>query len=93
MTEFRREWETRTQASPQTVRYQVLTSRLEQDGVDYLTYGIQCLGDWNGDWVQMDAIEDVSFQRENVVKIVDLFNRLQLSSLHFREAVLDCVNA
>ena len=93
MTEYRREMEDEMQASARAVRYQVLTSRLEHDGVDYLTYGIQCMGDWEGAWVQMDVIEDVSFQRENVVHLTDLFNRMQLSHLHFREAVLDCVNA
>ena len=93
MTEYRREIENGIQPSPQSVRYQVLTSRLEHDGVDYLTYGIQCMGDWEGAWVQMDAVQDVSFQRENVDRLADLFNRMQLSPLHFREAVLDCVNA
>lgn len=85
--------ESQVQSAPRAVRYQVLTSRLEQDGVDYLTYGIQCMGDWKGDWVQMDAIQDVSFQRDNVAYLTDLFNRLQLSPVHFRDAVLDCVNA
>ncbi len=93
MTEYRREKEERMQEAPRVVRYQILTSRLEQDGVDYLTYGIQCLGDWKGDWIQMDAIEDVSFQRESVVFLTNLFNRLQLSPIHFRDAVSDCVNA
>lgn len=93
MTEYRREMEDRVQASPRAVRYQLLTSCLEQDGVDYLTYGIQCMGDWSGHWVQMDAVQDISFQRENVVRLADLFNRCQLSPVHFRDAVLDCVNA
>lgn len=93
MTECRREMVNGMQTFPRTVRYQVLTSRLEHDDVDYLTYGIQCMGDWEGAWVQMDAVQDISFQREDVVRLTDLFNRLQLSPVHFRDAVLDCVNA
>ena len=93
MTEYRREMENGVQTSPRSVRYQVLTSRLEHDGVDYLTYGIRCMGDQGGHWLQLDAVPDMFFQRENVVHLTDLFNRLQLSPVHFREAVLDCVNA
>ncbi|MBR3751826.1 MAG: hypothetical protein IKK50_01690 [Ruminiclostridium sp.] len=93
MTEYRLVKEERMQASPQAVRYQVLTSHQEMDGVDYLTYGIQCLGNWSGSWVQMDAVEDLSFQRNRVARLTELFNRRQLSPVHFRDAVLDCVNA
>ena len=93
MTEQRLERDVHLNSSPRAVRYQILTSHQKLDGVEYLTYGIQCMGDWTGDWVQMDAISDVSFQRESVVHLTELFNRLQLSPVHFREAVLDCVNA
>ena len=79
--------------SPQTIRYQVLTSHQELDGVSYLTYGIQCMGSRSDGWVQLDAVKDVSFQRDSAVFLADLFNRLQLSPVHFRDAVLDCVNA
>ena len=79
--------------APRAVRYEILTSHLFQDGVDYLTYGIRCMGDREGTWVQMDAVADISFQRESVAELADLFNRRQLSHFHFRDAVLDRVNA
>lgn len=93
MTEYRFSKENQEQTSPRSVRYQILASHQELDGVSYLTYGIQCLGNRAGRWVQMDAVEDLSFQRDFVARLIERFNRLQLSPVHFRDAVLDCVNA
>ncbi len=78
---------------PRALRYEILTSRLTQDGVDYLTYGIRCMGDREGTWVQLDAVQDISIQREVVADLADLFNRRNLSALHFREVIWDRVNA
>lgn len=78
---------------PYTVRYQAVCSRVKGGTDEYLTYGLQCLGDWKGTWIQMDVIEDVSPSRDNVVRLASRFNALHLSPLHFRDVVLDCVNA
>lgn len=58
----------------------------------YCTYGLECLGECRGTWVQMDVIEDVSPSRENVLFLAERFNTLGLSPLHFRDAVLDSLN-
>lgn len=85
--------ESRETTVPHAVRYEILTSRLTQDGVDYLSYGIRCMGNREGTWVQLDAVQDISFQREVVADLADLFNRRNLSVLHFREVIWDRVNA
>ena len=41
----------------------------------------------------MDVIRDVSPSRENVLVMASRFNDLALSPLHFRDAVLDSLNA
>ena len=38
------------------------------------TYGLECLGECRGTWVQMDVIEDVSPSRENVLFLAERFN-------------------
>ena len=40
----------------------------------------------------MDVIEDVSPNRDSVLHLANRFNHLQLSPLHFRDAVLDSVD-
>lgn len=76
----------------QGVRYQTVCS-LRQDAPEvYCTYGLECLGECRGTWVQMDVIEDVSPSRENVLFLAERFNTLGLSPLHFRDAVLDSLN-
>lgn len=79
-------------SAPTTVRYQTVCTLVKEGAQDYLTYGLQCLGDCMGTWIQMDVIEDVSPSRDNVLLLADQFNHLQLSPLHFRDAVLDSVN-
>ena len=93
MTEQRLEREVWMNSSPRVVRYEILTSYQTLEGVEHLTYGIQCMGDWKGQWHPIDSIADISVQRANVVRLTEQFNRLQLSPVHFREVVLDCVNA
>ena len=67
-------------------------SPLEDNPEVACTYGLACLGDCQGTWVQMDLIEDVSPSRDNVLHLASCFNRLGLSPLHFRDAVLDSLN-
>ena len=74
------------------VRYQAVCTLVNSGDSDYPTYGLQCLGDWEGTWVQMDVIEDVSPNRDSVLHLANRFNHLQLSTLHFRDAVLDSVD-
>ena len=77
---------------PTSVHYRTVCSQVQNGAGDYFTYGLQCMGDCKGVWVQMDLIEDVSPSRENVLRLADQFNSLQLSHLHFRDAVLDSVS-
>ena len=78
--------------SVQGVRYQTVCSRRQDAPEAYCTYGLECLGECRGTWVQMDVIEDVSPSRENVLFLAERFNTLGLSPLHFRDAVLDSLN-
>ena len=80
-------------AAPAAVRYQTVCSLIKDGSRDYMTYGLQCLGDCMGAWVQIDMIEDISPSCDNVLHLAERFNHLQLSPLHFRDAVLDSVNA
>ena len=73
------------------VRYQAVCSIVEEGG--YCTYGLQCLEDRLGSWVQLDCIEDVSPSRDSVLQLASRFNDLRLSPLHFRDAVLDSISA
>lgn len=77
---------------PSPVRYETVCTQVKIGSKDHLTYGLQCLRDSMGTWVQVDMIEDVSPSRDNVLHLADRFNHLQLSPLHFRDAVLDSVN-
>ena len=75
------------------VRYQTVCSVVQNEPETYYTYGLECLGDCAGTWVQMDVIEDVSPSRESVLSLASRFNNLALSPIHFRDAVLDSLNA
>lgn len=77
----------------QQVRYQAVCSMIQGLPEAYCTYGLECLGDCRGTWVQMDVIKDVSLSRESVLRMASRFNHLALSPLHFRDAVLDSLNA
>ena len=99
MTENR--WEERKTCLPtaqrneqiQQVRYQTVCSMVQDTPETYCTYGLECLGDYAGTWVQVDVIPDVSPSRENVLVMASRFNALALFPLHFRDAVLDSLNA
>ena len=76
----------------QGVRYQTVCSVVQDSAQGYCTYGLECLADCRGTWVQMDLIEDVSPSRDNVLFLADRFNSLGLSPLHFRDAVQDSID-
>lgn len=78
--------------SRQGVRYQTVCSVVKGNVDSYCTYGLQCLTDQEGTWVQMDLIQDVSPSRENVLYLATRFNDLGLSPLHFRDAVMDSLD-
>ncbi len=80
-------------AGPAAVRYQAICNHIQDETQRYMTYGLQCLGDCMGTWIQIDTIEDISPIRDTVIHLAERFNHLQLSPLHFRDAVLDSVNA
>lgn len=88
--EAAREQQDRAGCSPASVRYQAVCSLREEGDC---TYGLQCLEDRMGCWILLDSIEDISPSRDSVLTLVARFNTLQLSPLHFRDVVLDCVSA
>ena len=77
---------------PMSVRYQTVCTRVTRGEEMYHTYGLLCLMNVVGKWVLMDRIEDVSLSQDSVLALADRFTELQLSPLHFRDAVLDSVN-
>ena len=74
------------------VRYQAVCSPVQNDPNGTCTYGLECLTDRQGAWVQWDLIEDVSPSRESVLSLAARCNALGLSPLHFRDVVLDSIN-
>lgn len=76
------------------VQYQLVCSQFKADDDQiYLTYGLQCMERCMGTWVQLDLLEDISIDRDYVLALAERFTQLQLSPLHFRDAVLDSVSA
>ena len=67
-------------------------SPVQNDPNGTCTYGLECLTDRQGAWVQWDLIEDVSPSRESVLSLAARCNALGLSPLHFRDVVLDSIN-
>lgn len=76
-----------------SVEYQLVCSQIKTDAQDYVTYGLQCVEQSMDTSVQLDLIEDISVDRAYVLHLAERFTRLQLSPLHFRDAVLDSVSA
>ena len=74
------------------VRYQTVCSPVKDNPEGPCTYGLACVTECQGAWVQTDCIEDVSPSRDNVLCLASQFNRLGLSPVHFRDAVLDSIN-
>lgn len=74
------------------VRYQAVCSPVQNDPSGACTYGLECLTDRQGAWVQWDLIEDVSPSRESVLSLAERCNALGLSPLHFRDVILDTIN-
>lgn len=52
------------------------------EGIVRTTYGIQCDG---------MIIDDVSTNKEKVIRLIDKLNRYELSSCHLRDAVEDFI--
>lgn len=57
-----------------------------------ITCSLQCLCKLSGQWIQLDMIQDISLCGDDVFSLASRFNTLQLSPLHFRDAVLDSVS-
>lgn len=92
MTENRGYSGGRSRVRSAAVRYQAVCSPVPNDPAGACTYGLECLTDRQGAWVQWDCIEDVSPSRENVLSLAARCNALGLSPLHFRDVVLDSIN-
>ena len=72
------------------VRYQTICTRADRQTV---VYGLQCMEACRDTWVPVDVIEDISTAPDNVLHMAERFTALELSPLHFRDAVLDQVSA
>ncbi len=72
------------------VRYQTICTRADRQTV---VYGLQCMEACRDTWVPVDVIEDISTAPDNVLRMAERFTALELSPLHFRDAVLDQVSA
>ena len=92
MTENRGHSGGRARVRSSAVRYQAVCSPVQNDPNCTYTYGLECLTDRQGAWVQWDLIEDVSPSRESVLSLAARCNALGLSPLHFRDVVLDSIN-
>ena len=78
---------------PCRIHYQVVCFCIKNTSADtYYTYGLQCLCKLSGQWIQLDMIQDISLCGDDVFSLASRFNTLQLSPLHFRDAVLDSVS-
>ena len=79
--------------SVQGVRYQTVCSRRQDAPEAYCTYGLECLGECRGTWVQMDVIEDTLPSRGECSLPGRAAHYLwACPPLHFRDAVLDSLN-
>lgn len=92
MTENRGYSRGRARTRSAAVRYQAVRSPVQNDPNGTCTYGLECLTDRQGAWVQWDLIEDVSPSRESALSLAARCNALGLSPLHFRDVVLDSIN-
>ena len=72
------------------VRYQTICTRADRQTV---VYGLQCMEACRDTWVPVDVIEDISTAPDNVLHMAERFTALELSPLHFRDAVLDQMSA
>lgn len=80
-------------SAPAGIHYQVVCFCIKNTSADtYYTYGLQCLCKLSGQWIQLDMIQDISLCGDDVFSLASRFNTLQLSPLHFRDAVLDSVS-
>lgn len=55
----------------------------------YLTYGLQARRKTKTGWEQIGLIHDVTTRRCFAKRLAELFNRHQLSPLHFRDVIED----
>ena len=78
-------------------RYLVFCERFMDDaiqkGAPVLLYGLQCLRRSEDGWHLADMVHGISSRRCMVSEIAAMFNRCQLSALHFRDALEDYLSA
>ncbi len=68
----------------QRAKYSLIESTKECEGTRYRCYGVQL--SYAGTEV---SVEDLSLDRREVEKLVDLCNEQELSPLHFRDVLED----
>lgn len=67
--------------------YTIIESKLvDEDGNDYISYGIcaECES-------EILKIEDISLIKNEVLKIIDIAVKYELSALHLMDYVFDCI--
>ena len=62
--------------------YKVISSEIEVEGENYITYGI---------YGETASVADISTDRERVEKLAELCNRLDLSEIHLIDVAEDFV--
>lgn len=74
----------------ETIWYVLIEDELiNEEDSSYVSYGICLYSFCDGCYKKIDEIKDISVQKRVVQDMVDKFNRLKLSKVHFREWVLD----
>ena len=80
----------RKEKMEETIMYVLIENELmNEDNISYISYGICAYSFEDGCYKKVDEIKDISVQRRLVQDMVEKFNRLKLSKVHFREWVLD----
>ena len=72
------------------VIYELIQSEMiSEDDIAYISYGIAVYVFCDKKYKKIDEIKDISTKKQFVECLVQKFNALKLSSVHFRECVLD----
>lgn len=69
----------------------VRESRHDPDLGQYLTYGLRAQRKTGSGWEEIELIHDVTTHFGFAKRLSELFNRHQLSPIHFRDAVEDII--
>lgn len=76
----------------ETIIYELIQSEMiSDDNISYISYGISVYLCHDKKYEKIDEIKDISTKKQFVEGMVQKFNALKLSRVHFRECVLDSI--